>query len=72
MDLDRRSMLGMFGSGIVLAASGALPTLAQGSRELVIVTYPGALSGPHRWLADQIEAKPVSYTHLTLPTKRIV
>lgn len=57
MDLDRRSMLGMFGSGIVLAASGALPTLAQGSRELVIVTYPGALSGPHRWLADQIEAK---------------
>ncbi|WP_162243926.1 extracellular solute-binding protein [Aurantimonas sp. Leaf443] len=24
---------------------------------MVIVTYPGALSAPHRWLADQIEAR---------------
>lgn len=57
MDLNRRTVLGMVGAGTVMAASGALPTLAQGSRELVIVTYPGALSGPHRWLADRIEAR---------------
>lgn len=57
MDLNRRTVLGMVGAGTVIAAFGALPSLAQGSRELVIVTYPGALSGPHRWLADRIEAR---------------
>lgn len=56
MDLNRRTMLSMVGSGAVMAASG-FPALAQDSRELVIVTYPGALSGPHRWLADQMEAR---------------
>lgn len=30
---------------------------AQESRELVVITYPGRLSEPHRWLADQMEAR---------------
>ncbi|MBM3612834.1 MAG: extracellular solute-binding protein, partial [Alphaproteobacteria bacterium] len=30
---------------------------AQGARELVIVTYPGRLSEPHRWLSDQMERR---------------
>jgi putative spermidine/putrescine transport system substrate-binding protein len=30
---------------------------AQTARELVIVSYPGRLAEPHRWLADQIEAR---------------
>ena len=34
-----------------------MPSLvrAQESRELVVITYPGRLSEPHRWLADQIK-----------------
>ena len=53
MSVTRRSILG--------AAAGAIaaPRLAgaQGARELVIVTYPGRLSEPHRWLADRMEAR---------------
>jgi putative spermidine/putrescine transport system substrate-binding protein len=30
---------------------------AQESRELVVITYPGRLSEPHRWLADQMEVR---------------
>jgi len=39
----------------VLAASA--PARAQQPRELVIVTYPGRLAEPHRWLADQMEGR---------------
>lgn len=41
------------------ASAIALPGMvrAQESRELVVITYPGRLSEPHRWLADQIEAR---------------
>lgn len=41
------------------AGSLALPGFvrAQEARELVIITYPGRLSEPHRWLADQMEAR---------------
>lgn len=37
----------------------ALPSIvrAQEARELVVITYPGRLSEPHRWLADQMEAR---------------
>jgi putative spermidine/putrescine transport system substrate-binding protein len=42
-------------------ASGvlAVPAIvgAQEARELVVITYPGRLSEPHRWLADQMEAR---------------
>jgi putative spermidine/putrescine transport system substrate-binding protein len=43
----------------LLAAALVLPAVAraQGARELVIVTYPGRLSEPHRWLADRLEAR---------------
>ena len=41
------------------AAVIAMPSRgrAQTARELIIITYPGALSQPHRWLGDQLEAK---------------
>jgi len=45
----------------LLAAAGLLaaPAIArgQGARELVIITYPGKLSEPHRWLGDQMERR---------------
>jgi putative spermidine/putrescine transport system substrate-binding protein len=42
-----------------LAVGLGKPNLARGqsARELVIITYPGQLSEPHRWLADQMEAR---------------
>jgi putative spermidine/putrescine transport system substrate-binding protein len=41
------------------AATLAAPALvkAQAPRELIIVTYPGRLSEPHRWLGDQMERR---------------
>jgi putative spermidine/putrescine transport system substrate-binding protein len=41
------------------ATALAIPSVlrAQTARELIIITYPGALSQPHRWLGDQLEAK---------------
>ncbi|KPL55169.1 hypothetical protein ABB55_25480 [Prosthecomicrobium hirschii] len=41
------------------AAAFAAPSIArsQQAREFVVVTYPGRLSEPHRWLADQMEAR---------------
>lgn len=43
-------------AGVAIAARPAI-VRAQAARELVIVTYPGRLSEPHRWLADQMEAR---------------
>ena len=54
--LSRRNALrGALGG----AAYIAMPAIvgAQAARELVIITYPGALSQPHRWLGDQLEAR---------------
>ncbi len=56
MTLTRRLTLRAAGS---LAGALAMPAIlrAQAARELVCVTYPGRLSEPHRWLADQMEAR---------------
>ncbi len=56
MDIDRRQAMYLVGGGLVALGAGRTAQ-AQEAREMVIVTYPGALSGPHRWLADQIEAR---------------
>lgn len=58
MTIDRRRFVGLAAASV--AAGGlARPSLlrAQTPRELVIITYPGRLSEPHRWLADQMEAR---------------
>jgi putative spermidine/putrescine transport system substrate-binding protein len=52
--LSRRSTLAGLAAGAI-AAPGILR--AQIARELVIVTYPGRLSEPHRWLGDQMERR---------------
>lgn len=55
MSLNRRSLIhATLASGLL-----ATPRLAQAQapRDLVIVTYPGRLSEPHRWLADRLEAR---------------
>ncbi len=52
----RRETLRAAGS---LAGLVSMPAIlrAQQARELVCITYPGRLSEPHRWLADQMEAR---------------
>ena len=52
--ISRRSTLAGIAAGTI-AAPGILR--AQTARELVIVTYPGRLSEPHRWLGDQMERR---------------
>ena len=56
MSLSRRQLLQAAAGG---AAVTSVPSWvnAQEARELVIITYPGKLSEPHRWLADQMEAR---------------
>ena len=58
MPITRRHAFGLAAGGVA-AAAFAKPTAsrAQTARELVIITYPGKLSEPHRWLADQMEAR---------------
>lgn len=58
MPITRRRALRLT-AGSVAAGLLAKPSLvgAQAARELVIITYPGRLSEPHRWLADQLEAR---------------
>lgn len=54
--LNRRAFLSSAaGAGAALGAPSVLR--AQQARELVIVTYPGRLSEPHRWLADAMERR---------------
>lgn len=57
MDIGRRHALYLLGAGAAATFGGLKPVAAQDARELVIVTYPGALSAPHRWLADRMEAR---------------
>ena len=55
MSLNRRSLIhATLASGLLAA-----PRIghAQAARDLVIVTYPGRLSEPHRWLGDRLEAR---------------
>lgn len=58
MPITRRRALRLAVGGVA-AGSLAKPSLAQAqaARELVIITYPGRLAEPHRWLADQMEAR---------------
>lgn len=54
----RRDILTIAAGGAaagIIARPGVVQ--AQTARELVIITYPGKLSEPHRWLADQMEAR---------------
>jgi putative spermidine/putrescine transport system substrate-binding protein len=51
----RRFIAGTLGGGAALAL-GTDRARAQ-DRELVVITYPGKLSEPHRWLGDQLEAR---------------
>ncbi len=57
MRIARRRSLGLIAGAAAanLVAPGS--SRAQTARELVIITYPGKLSEPHRWLADQLEAR---------------
>ncbi|MFT8246668.1 ABC transporter substrate-binding protein [Roseomonas sp. BN140053] len=58
MRITRRQFLaGTFGS--LASATLIRPTAAtaQTARELVVISYPGQLSEPHRWLADRMEAR---------------
>jgi putative spermidine/putrescine transport system substrate-binding protein len=57
MEMNRRHVFSLLSGGVAAAIGGAQASLAQDKREMVIVTYPGALSQPHRWLADQMEAR---------------
>lgn len=57
--MSRISRRRLLHTGLAGAALATAPTAlrAQAARELVIVTYPGRLSEPHRWLADQMERR---------------
>jgi putative spermidine/putrescine transport system substrate-binding protein len=68
MRVDRRKAIYLIGGGVVALGAGAGSTLAQETREMVIVTYPGALSGPHRWLADQMESRHPGLTIRLVPS----
>jgi putative spermidine/putrescine transport system substrate-binding protein len=67
MQVDRRQALFLVGGGIV-AVVGGDGASAQEARELVIVTYPGALSKPHRWLADRMQAAHPGLTIRLVPS----
>lgn len=56
MSFSRRQTLGLALGGVSAVIGRPAIVGAQTARELVIITYPGKLSEPHRWLADQMEA----------------
>lgn len=68
MKINRRKAIYLAGGSIVGLATGTRAASAQASREMVVVTYPGALSGPHRWLADQMEARHPGLTIRLVPS----
>ena len=57
MTHTRRHTLRLATASLTAALAKPPAPRAQGARELVIITYPGRLSEPHRWLADQMEAR---------------
>ena len=68
MDVTRRDVvrLAMTGGAAVLARPAILR--AEEGRELVVITYPGDLSKPHRWLADGLEKKHPGLTVRLVPS----
>jgi putative spermidine/putrescine transport system substrate-binding protein len=58
MSVSRRQVIGLAAGGVAASAL-AKPSFVRAApaRELVIITYPGRLSEPHRWLADRMEAR---------------
>lgn len=56
MRSSRRDIFRLAAGGVTASFFPGVPR-AQALRELVIITYPGKLSEPHRWLADQMEAR---------------
>jgi len=54
--MNRRAAVRALAGAAGLLAAPAL-VRAQAARELVIITYPGRLSEPHRWLGDQMERR---------------
>ncbi len=57
MRVTRRRSLGLIAGTAAANLVAPGQARAQAARELVIITYPGKLSEPHRWLADQLEAR---------------
>lgn len=63
-----------FGKGLVAASGAALlakPSVirAQEDRELVVISYGGALQEPHRWLGDQMEARHAGLRVILVPSE---
>src|SRR5262245_64796419 len=56
MRMNRRAAARALAGAAGLLAAPAL-VRAQAARELVIISYPGRLSEPHRWLGDQLESR---------------
>ncbi|MBM3599632.1 MAG: extracellular solute-binding protein [Alphaproteobacteria bacterium] len=54
--LSRRRFAQLTAAAAAFTAAPAI-VKAQGARELVIISYPGKLQEPHRWLADQMEKR---------------
>ena len=57
MHISRRNLVKLVVTGSAAAMANPGIVLAQEARELIIISYPGVLSEPHRWLADQMEAR---------------
>ena len=62
--------------GIDIGSTASKCVILADGKELVsksLIPVGAGTSGPQRAISDVLEnAGPVSYTHLTLPTKRIV
>ena len=56
MPVSRRNVIQLIAGATAGSLASTSPVRAQEARELVIITYPGRLSEPHRWLADRMEA----------------
>lgn len=57
MQLTKRTAVKLMAGGSAAALLRPTVLRAQEARELIIISYPGRLSEPHRWLADQMEAR---------------
>ena len=57
MHISRRNLVKLVATGSAAAMANPGIVLAQEARELIIISYPGVLSEPHRWLADQMEVR---------------
>ncbi|MCY7306085.1 MAG: extracellular solute-binding protein [Rhodoferax sp.] len=57
MQFSRRKVVQSLAGAAVGSFGAPMLVRAQEARELVMISYPGRLSEPHRWLADQMEAR---------------